>query len=710
MADARGEYWYFDPSVDANKITVPELRSILLKHGVTYPSSAKKPVLVSLFNDAVAPQAAQVQRAQARTKRTTRGIVDVPSSSASTVTTDDAEDETLLPPAPTARRTSRRTTRAPTEDSDAPAPAPRAKTPSRAVPAKHSRAFEPEVDERPAARRNRKSVAPVVREASPDPAAWHRPDVSSPFTQENPFQSGSSPPAPDTTARDRRRRTMGTEHKDRRRSEANRRKTFQPNAEQFDEGVMVPTRSTFDVTDPRAKPEESDSADAGEEFTPEEQLELVRERAKAGEVDILPPRRRKQAARATGTLKAMSGTILLTSAAFFGVVWRQEKIAVGFCGIGSDGTSLAGVEVPDWAGAIMPQCEPCPPHAQCFKDLQLTCDRDFIRKEHPMSLGGLVPIPPACEPDSEKTRKVSHVADRGVQILRQRRAQYECGEPDAEGNIVESPEVGELDLKQQMASLKRKGMSNEDFNDLFERAFPEITVREEVVESSGGYVHASHSLTTCITVLTNCTNQLLVRGYRTTGGRRLASTSLAELSLACSARRSLRHSLEQYLPQIIMIIILLASGSYGKYALTNSRAMEARAKQLASDVFERLANHAALSSEEPGAYPDKGISMAQLRDDVLRNEFSSSRRQKLWERVQKKVEFNSNIRAAVRTTTSGDVARMWEWVGPVKLLEDGRSSGKRQSGRFSLGMGSSSPAAANETKDVQKWDEGRPIY
>jgi len=139
--------------------------------------------------------------------------------------------------------------------------------------------------------------------------------------------------------------------------------------------------------------------------------------------------------------------------------------------------------------------------------------------------------------------------------------------------------------------------------------------------------------------------------------------------------------------------------------------METRAKQLASDAFDRLANQAALSIQEPGTYPEKGISMAQLRDDILRDEFLASRRQKLWKRVQKKVEFNSNVRAAVRTTNSGDVARMWEWIGPVKLLEDGRSSGKRGSGRFSLGMGNSPPSTSSkEMKEVQKWDEGRPIY
>jgi hypothetical protein len=158
-----------------------------------------------------------------------------------------------------------------------------------------------------------------------------------------------------------------------------------------------------------------------------------------------------------------------------------------------------------------------------------------------------------------------------------------------------------------------------------------------------------------------------------------------------------------------MIVLVVATGSYGKYSFTSSRAMEARAKQLASDVFDRLANHAALSIQEPVAYPDKGMSMTQLRDDVLRNEFSSRRRQKLWERVQKKVEFNSNVRAAVRTTTSGDVGRMWEWTGPIKLLEDGRST-KRESGRFSLGMGSSPPAAARDMQEVQRWEEGRPIF
>jgi hypothetical protein len=484
MADARGEYWYFDDDVDASKITVPELRSILLKHGVSYPSSAKKPVLVALFNSVVAPQAAQVQRAHARTKRTTRGIQDIPSSSndtASTATTDDTEDETLLAPPPSIRRTTRRTTRAPTEEFE-PTPASRARTPSRAVPAKHSRAIEADLDDRPAVRRVRKSATPAPKEPTPDPEAWHRSDANSPFTQENPFQSGSSPPAPDTASRDRRRRTTGFEVKERRKSEAHRRKTFQPQAEQLDEGVMVPTRTTFD---PRLKHEEEESADAGEEFTPEEQLELVRDRAKAGEVDILPPRRRKQASKAAGTLKAMGGTLFFMFVVVFGAAWRQEQIAVGYCNLESERTGLAGVEVPDWASGILPQCVPCPPHAQCFRELRATCDRDFVRKEHPLSFNGLIPIPPTCEPDTTKTRYINGVADRGVQILRTRRAQFECGELDVDGNPVLTPEVTEVELKQQMATERRNSLSYEEFSEFFERSIPEIISRDEVVESTG---------------------------------------------------------------------------------------------------------------------------------------------------------------------------------------------------------------------------------
>lgn len=162
-----------------------------------------------------------------------------------------------------------------------------------------------------------------------------------------------------------------------------------------------------------------------------------------------------------------------------------------------------------------------------------------------------------------------------------------------------------------------------------------------------------------------------------------------------------------------MMIVIVATSAYGKYSYTHNRAMEERAKQLAGQVFDLLANHAALNMQDPGTYRDRGMMMGQIRDDVLRSEFSTKRRAKLWERVQKKVEFNSNVRAAVRQAPHGDIARMWEWTGPPKMLENGYSgSGKRESGRFrpSLGIEDSPSIGGKETHEAQKWDEGRPIY
>jgi len=144
-------------------------------------------------------------------------------------------------------------------------------------------------------------------------------------------------------------------------------------------------------------------------------------------------------------------------------------------------------------------------------------------------------------------------------------------------------------------------------------------------------------------------------------------------------------------------------------------------------ALDRLHTQASLHAADPDAYPEPYISMSHLRDDVLRNEFSAKRRAKLWERVQVKVEGNSNCRPMVREGKHGDVSRVWEWIGAVQAIEgvDGPGSGKptsgsrRQSARF--GNIASSPHSEystipevkkgnGEMSEVRKWDEGRPIY
>jgi hypothetical protein len=85
--------------------------------------------------------------------------------------------------------------------------------------------------------------------------------------------------------------------------------------------------------------------------------------------------------------------------------------------------------------------------------------------------------------------------------------------------------------------------------------------------------------------------------------------------------------------------------------------------------MDRLSLHASLHATDPTTFPEAHMSMAQLRDDLLRADFSAARRKVLWEKVQKKVEANSNVRPMVRENRAGDVGRVWEWVGATKYIE-----------------------------------------
>src|SRR2546429_8827053 len=72
MSDSELEY--LSPSFDPNTLTVPRLRSILVRHNVTYPSSAKKAQLVEIFTEYVLPQSRKILNAQNRARRTSKGI------------------------------------------------------------------------------------------------------------------------------------------------------------------------------------------------------------------------------------------------------------------------------------------------------------------------------------------------------------------------------------------------------------------------------------------------------------------------------------------------------------------------------------------------------------------------------------------------------------------------------------------------------------
>lgn len=498
-SDPDADMEYLSPNFDPASLTVPRIRAILVSYDINYPASAKKPQLIEIFTNELVPRSRKILAAQSRIRRTSQGITDMPSSQEGTNDGDEDEEtgSMLPPPVPsTTKRKSRKSTRAVSDDNTPEAPTSNGRpSSSRKRSSKHARQSDTETDpdgetRQPTARKTRRSeITPTVKIAEPADPAKRPPMRSSAFSDENPFQSGSSP----LTATESRRKSSGI-NGDRRKSGSRRRKTDgaldkDPSPVIQDNGIVVPSSQSFEVALPRTKTvrikdEPEDNLDAGEEFTPEEQLELVRERAANGEVDILPPRRRKVPKDSNLFPKSAPWVILTTILSGYALWFRQEKLAMGYCGVGGPQRS---VQVPEWAGAIQPSCEPCPQHAFCYEGMETQCERDFVLKPHPLSLGGLVPLPPTCEPDGEKVRRVKAVADRAVDELRDRNANWECGTLiDEKGKSVPTAQVDTQELKSVVGKKRRRGMSEAEFEDLWKHALGEIMTKEEITSSSDG--------------------------------------------------------------------------------------------------------------------------------------------------------------------------------------------------------------------------------
>lgn len=466
---------YLEPSFDPATLTVPRLRSILVAHNVNYPSSAKKGQLIDLFNEHVVPQARKIRTANARVTRTSKGIVDVP---ASQVSVNDEDGELMAPPS-TRSGGKRTTTRARTEEAQEVVPTPKSTRHSTAPPeglprrasGKHVRAVdtsepEPEPEaKRPASRKSRLSARTPVAKTEVG-------DDDSPFSSENVFQTGSSPPVPEG----RRRTTMSAaKDADRRRSREARRRTeeVKPARPQLD-GVVVPTKKTFDVP-VSARKKRRDDVEPSEEFTPEEQMALVQAQ-QAGELVPTRPRTRRPASK---TARTGFSAVLVALLGGLATLYSQEKFQVGYCGEGHASKEIAGVEIPEWADIVRPRCEPCPPHAICGPNFETVCEPDFVLTQHPLSLNGLLPIPPTCEPDSVKAKKVEKVKERAIHELRERNAKYECGEPV-------TPEMPESELKARVSSKRLSRMGDREFEELWASAIGEVRDAEEVLQGTDG--------------------------------------------------------------------------------------------------------------------------------------------------------------------------------------------------------------------------------
>jgi hypothetical protein len=70
---------------------------------------------------------------------------------------------------------------------------------------------------------------------------------------------------------------------------------------------------------------------------------------------------------------------------------------------------------------------------------------------------------------------------------------------------------------------------------------------------------------------------------------------------------------------------------------------------------------------------------------------------------------NANVRSSQRESRSGEISRVWEWIGAVGGLEN-RERERRKSGRVSWGVYDEHSSPVSGMDAGPKWEEARPIY
>lgn len=141
------------------------------------------------------------------------------------------------------------------------------------------------------------------------------------------------------------------------------------------------------------------------------------------------------------TFKRVSTWTIAVVALVYSLWWREEKLAVGFCDTNSRSnplvaqraTSLAVPSLPASlcstldALQLRPTCTPCPTHGFCQSGKFVGCSIDYVPRASALRLGGLLPIAPACVPDTEKLMVVAMQASKASKLLRKRRGEVVCG-------------------------------------------------------------------------------------------------------------------------------------------------------------------------------------------------------------------------------------------------------------------------------------------
>ncbi|KAJ3847360.1 Man1-Src1p-C-terminal domain-containing protein [Lentinula lateritia] len=338
-------------------------------------------------------------------------------------------------------------------------------------------------------------------------------------------------------------------------------------------------------------------------------------------------------------------------------------------------------------------CTPCPEHAICSGHT-IACEKAYILKS-PFLLSFLPPIadpskttlstsvspsdiawkvisiifdglpgfgsvafPPSCVEDPRRKRHIGALGKGIEALLGQHRGSLLC---NAEADIIiKDVDGGEArrwgmqvhELKENM----REGVDPQhvlsNFDDLFNEAV------QQLVQWGGVLISEDAK------------------------GQRYLAHKTASLSLTCKLTVKSRETWSEWRGTIAALIVVYLFFYASSSRRSKKKIESKRIANLVQIAIDALQHQELAHYTDPVSTPQPFLSSIQLRDLVLQEEHSVIVRQKVWEKVEKIVEGNANVRANLEEVYGGDELRVWRWVGSTAGSIDGGRGFVKQNDRL----------------------------
>jgi len=136
----------------------------------------------------------------------------------------------------------------------------------------------------------------------------------------------------------------------------------------------------------------------------------------------------------------------------------------------------------------------------------------------------------------------------------------------------------------------------------------------------------------------------------------------AEFTVLCYAKVAARTAWEEWKRTLFgwigAIVILLL----GRRRMGQNRLEGTKVAGLVQTALEQLRQQEMAHHTDPVTHQQPYVSSLHLRDNILRDEHSVIARKRLWDKVERVVENNANVRVNCEEI-QGDETKVWRWTG-----------------------------------------------